>query len=102
MRIPLPKLMRFYRDQAFSEKISPLRERWAMRAWAALAGRPWLYRLASEAAVRILGNAGWRRGAFKYLPFASGWLAGRDLPAPQGRTFHSLWREKSISLARSG
>ena len=101
MRIPLPKLMRLLREQAFGEKLAPARERWAMRMWAALATRPRLYRTLSEAAARVLGNSGWRRGAFRYLPFASGWLAGRDLPAPEGRTFHSLWQERSRLAARS-
>ena len=101
MRIPLPKLMRLLREQAFGEKLAPARERWAMRMWAALATRPRLYRTLSEAAARVLGNLGWRRGAFRYLPFASGWLAGRDLPAPEGRTFHSLWQERSRLAARS-
>ena len=102
MRIPLPKLMRLLREQAFTEKLAPARERWAMRVWAALATRPRLYRALSEAVARVLGNSGWRRGAFRYLPFAGGWLAGRDLPAPEGRTFHSLWRERTRLEARAG
>ena len=101
MRIPLPKMMRLYREQAFSSKLTPGRERWAMRAWAALAKRPRLYRLVSETAARILGNAGRRQGAFRRLPFAGGWVAGRDLPVPEGRTFHSLWREHGGVRARS-
>ena len=101
MDIPLPKMMRFYREQAFTEKLAPARERWAMRVWAGIAKRPRLYRLLSEAAARFLGNMGWRRGAIRNLPLASGWLSGRDLPAPEGRTFHSLWRETERQAMRS-
>jgi L-lactate dehydrogenase complex protein LldF len=28
------------------------------------------------------------------VPFASGWTQKRDLPAPQGKTFHQLWKER--------
>ena len=94
MGIPLPRMMRTYREQAFTRRLSPARERWATRAWAALARRPRLYRLVGEMAARMLGNAGARRGAFRRLPMAGAWLAGRDLPAPQGRTFLALWRER--------
>ena len=94
MGIPLPRMMRSYREQAFTRRLSPARERWATRAWAALARRPRLYRLVGEMAARMLGNAGARRGAFRRLPLAGAWLAGRDLPAPEGRTFLALWRER--------
>ena len=95
MRIPLVRMMRAHREQAFTRRLSPARERWATRAWARVARRPRLYRVISEMVARLLGNAGARRGAFRRLPLAGAWLAGRDLPAPEGRTFHSLWRERA-------
>ena len=94
MGIPLPRMMRAYREQTFSRRLTPPRERWATRAWAALARRPRLYRWVGAAAARCLGVAGARRGAFRRLPLAGAWLAGRDLPAPEGRTFHSQWRQR--------
>jgi L-lactate dehydrogenase complex protein LldF len=98
MRIPLPKMMRAYRERSFAAKLGPAPERWALAVWAFAAKRPKLYRRVSEAAARFLGNHGARRGAFRRLALAGGWTDGRDLPAPEGRTFHSLWRERQRSL----
>jgi L-lactate dehydrogenase complex protein LldF len=28
------------------------------------------------------------------LPFGGGWTGGRDLPAPEGRTFRALYRQR--------
>ena len=50
--------------------------------------------LPAEIAGRVLGWAGKGRGRFRSLPLASGWTLVRDMPAPQGRTFHSLWAER--------
>jgi L-lactate dehydrogenase complex protein LldF len=41
-----------------------------------------------------LGWLGRRHGSFFNLPLASGWTATREFPAPQGRTFQDLWRER--------
>jgi L-lactate dehydrogenase complex protein LldF len=38
-----------------------------------------------------LGLLGRRRGRLTSLPFASGWTAGRDLPAPEGETFFARY-----------
>ena len=100
MRIPLPKMMRHLREQAFEQALAPAAERASVRLWAYFAKRPKLYRLATGLAARLLGAWGRRRGAFRRLPLASGWTAGRDLPAPQGRTFHSLWRDRHAGAAR--
>jgi L-lactate dehydrogenase complex protein LldF len=37
---------------------------------------------------------GGRRGRFRFLPLAGGWTASRDMPAPEGRSFQSLWAER--------
>ena len=42
-------------------------------------------------------HALWRgRGRFSHLPLAGGWTQARDLPAPQGRSFQSLWRDRGV------
>ncbi len=92
MRIPLPKMMRHWREREFERHLQPPRMRLALKLWAFLALRPRLYRQAARIAAAGLGRAGRRRGAFRALPFAGGWTASRDLPAPEGRTFQAEWR----------
>jgi L-lactate dehydrogenase complex protein LldF len=92
--IPLPKLMRHWREREFERHLEPQAARWALAAWAFTARRPRLYRALSAAAARLLAWAGGGRGRFRTLPLAGGWTRGRDLPAPEGRSFMSLWAER--------
>jgi L-lactate dehydrogenase complex protein LldF len=94
MRIPLPRMMRHWREREFERHLQPQRMRAALKAWAFLARRPALYRLGVRIAAKTLGLAGRRRGAFRTLPLAQGWTMSRDLPAPEGRTFQAQWRAK--------
>ena len=94
MRIPLPRMLRQLRQDAFASGAGPKPMRAGLAAWAFVAARPWLYRLATGLGVRILGLLGRRRGRFRWLPGAGGWTAVRDLPAPAGRTFQALWAEQ--------
>ncbi len=94
VKIPLPKLMRHWREREFAQRLSPPVARWGLAAWAFLATRPALYRAASALAARALGWAGRSRGRFRALPLASGWTRGRDLPAPEGRSFMSQWAKR--------
>ncbi len=91
VRIRLPKLLRHWREVAFRRGIAG--GRFAIRAWAWLAKRPRLYHFLLGFAVWVLAAAG-RKGRFRRLPLAGNWTAARDLPAPQGGTFISLWRRK--------
>ncbi len=94
MRIPLPRLMRHFRERAFRERLPPAQARWALRAWAWVTRRPRLYRLATGVAIGALGWLGRRRGRFRRFPMAGGWTAYRDLPAPQGETFMARWHRE--------
>jgi L-lactate dehydrogenase complex protein LldF len=97
MRIPLPRMMRYWREQHFAGPSSPPTERYATRLWAFAAARPWLYRPASRLAIAMLGLLGRRTGRFRRLPLAGGWTCSRDMPAPQGRTFQARWRAERSS-----
>ena len=94
MKIPLPKMMRHWREREFERKLSPATYRYGLAVWAFFAARPTLYRWAAGIAARFLGFAGKPRGRFRSLPLASGWTQGRDMPAPEGRSFMSLWAER--------
>jgi L-lactate dehydrogenase complex protein LldF len=93
VHIPLPKLMRHWREREFERHLSPPAVRGGLRLWAFFARRPALYRFATSLAMRVLALASRRRGRFSSLPFAGGWTRHRDVPAPQGATFQDLWRK---------
>jgi L-lactate dehydrogenase complex protein LldF len=94
VKIPLPDLMRQWRERAFEARIAPRAARWGIGLWAFIAQRPLLYRIVAASAARMLGFIGRERGRFRALPLAEGWTRMRDLPAPEGRTFMSLWAKQ--------
>jgi L-lactate dehydrogenase complex protein LldF len=94
MMIPLPKLMRHWREKEFERGLSPATQRSGIRFWAFFARRPWLYRLATRIAMRALGNLAGADGGFRSLPFAGGWTRHRDMPAPEGQTFMDRYRSR--------
>ena len=94
MRIPLPKMMRHYRARGYEKKLDPAAARWGLGFWAFFAKRPALYHRATRLAARLLGLIGRREGSFFNLPFAGGWTATREMPAPQGRTFQQMWASR--------
>ena len=87
VKIPLPNLMRHWREREFERHLTPATLRRNLALWAWFARRPAAYRLATRAGAAVLGILGRRRGRLAYLPLAGGWTEGRDLPAPEGDTF---------------
>ena len=94
MSIPLPRLLRAHRIREFERGLTAPRARLALRTWAWLARHPRAYRWATGLAMRTLARLAGRRGRLRSLPLAGGWTGTRDLPAPQGRTFMSLWQAR--------
>ena len=94
VRIPLPKLMRHWREREFERHLAPAAMRYGLGFWAFFARRPALYRLVTAMAMPVMGFFGRTKGRFAALPLASGWTKGRDMPAPQGKTFQSQWRAR--------
>jgi L-lactate dehydrogenase complex protein LldF len=91
VRIPLPKLMRHWREREFERHLTPATIRSGLRIWGFFARRPTLYRLATRVGMGALALVGRTKGRFQWLPFAKGWTKNRDFPAPQGDTFQARW-----------
>ena len=95
MRIPLPKLMRHWREREFERHLTPTAVRQGLALWSFVARRPQLYRRLTGLANRVLALFGRADGRFRAMPLASGWTRFRDLPAPQaGGTFHAQWKRR--------
>ncbi len=94
VKIPLPELLRTLREKQMERKLRPWGERAGLRAWAFAARRPWLYALATRIGVRMLRMMGRSSGRISWLPLGRGWTLGRDMPAPEGKTFRELYAER--------
>ena len=97
MRIPLPKMMRHWREQEFERNLQPATQRFGLSLWAFLARRPALYRAVTGLQARVLSLLGGSKGRFSRLPLAGGWTKHRELPAPEGKTFLAQWAERQKS-----
>jgi L-lactate dehydrogenase complex protein LldF len=103
VRIPLPKLMRHWREKEFERHLTPAPQRYGLGLWGFFARRGWLYRPATRLAMGALALLGRTKGRFSRLPLAGGWTKYRDFPAPQGDTFQAQWRKRKEreALARA-
>ncbi len=100
VRIPLPKMMRHWRERQFERALSPAPLRAGLGLWAFFAKRPALYRLATRMSTKALHLMGRTKGRFASMPFATGWTKYRDLPAPQADTFQAMWKARAGSGQR--
>ena len=91
VKIPLPDLMRKWRERQFDMKLRPFGERAAIAVWGFFVMRPVLYAFASRIGARIAAWMGGREKLIHKLPGIDGWTDGRDMPAPQGKTFRELY-----------
>jgi L-lactate dehydrogenase complex protein LldF len=94
MRIPLPKMMRNWREREFERAIKPSVARYGLSVWAYFAKRPKLYQFMAGFGMPLLSLIGGRKSRIAALPLAGGWTAFRDLPAPEGRTFQQAWAQR--------
>jgi L-lactate dehydrogenase complex protein LldF len=93
VRIPLPSLMRHWREREFERHLQPKAVRQGLALWSFVARRPRLYRRLTGLVNRVLALFGRAEGRYRSLPMAGGWTRFRDFPAPpSGGTFHAQWR----------
>ena len=84
--IPLPTMLRGWRDKSWRGGLEPVKTRLALQIWAFAAAHPALYRLGQSFALpvmRLFARGGW----ISKMPLTSGWTAARDLPKPPARSF---------------
>jgi L-lactate dehydrogenase complex protein LldF len=91
VRIPLPTLLRGWREKSWREGLEPKTMRAGIGLWAWFARRPALYRLASGIALRAMRVLG--RGWIRKLPLADAWTHHRDMPAPEAQSFMTQYRK---------
>jgi L-lactate dehydrogenase complex protein LldF len=94
MKIPLPRMMRHWREREFERRLNPATQRFGLRFWAYFAKRPRLYKLGAGLAIPLVAALAGRKGRIGWLPFAGGWTRHRELPAPESRTFMQQWRDR--------
>lgn len=94
VKIPLPDLMRKWRERQFDQALRPWHERFSIRVWSAFATRPALYAFSTKIAARVAAMIGGRNKRISWLPGLDGWTDGRDMPAPEGKTFRALYAER--------
>ncbi|MEO8346614.1 MAG: lactate utilization protein B [Betaproteobacteria bacterium] len=97
VKIPLPDLQRKLREQEFDRHLRPWYERAGLKLWSWFALRPALYGWASGIGISMLRRMGGADGMIHKLPFGGGWTAERDMPAPAGRTFRALYRQRQAA-----
>ncbi len=98
VRIPLPRLLRYLRDEENTIYKPGLVKKLSLKLFTALAGQPRLYRVLTNIGTTLLGIAGKSRGYFRRLPMLGGWTGQRDLPAPESRTFQQRWQARQASV----
>jgi L-lactate dehydrogenase complex protein LldF len=94
VKIPLPDLLRKLREKQVELDLRPAAERLSLTVWAFVARRPTLYRLATKIGVRFMRMMAGGKKNISKIPFAGGWTDYRDMPAPSGKTFSELYKER--------
>lgn len=91
VRIPLTQLLRKLRETQMEQGLRPRRERVMLKLWSWLARRPGCYAFGMAVVVRYMNWLAGGSDRIYVMGAAPAWTAGRDFPAPQGRTFREIY-----------
>ncbi len=94
VKIPLTRIMRHWRNEAFARGIPSSSFGAGLKIWAAVARRPVLYRLMAMFAARTLRGLAGKKGSIASFPVLRGWFVVRNLPTPARWSFHAQWRKR--------
>jgi L-lactate dehydrogenase complex protein LldF len=104
VRIPLPKLLRYWREQDFEQGGGTPMFRGGLKMWAWFARHPKLYHMGARIGMPALAWMRRKTGFYTHLPMAGGWTRHRDLPAPQGGktggTFQAQWKAQQSAKGK--
>jgi L-lactate dehydrogenase complex protein LldF len=102
VRIPLPKMLRHWREQEFQRKMAPAGQRVGLRFWRILNRRPLVYRWVMRLVAIILrgfsraGKNG-RRWIRRLPLLGAAWTQQRDMAAPAPKSFQTKWRRQGAA-----
>jgi L-lactate dehydrogenase complex protein LldF len=94
VKIPLTRIMRYWRNLAFEKHVPPSGLSRGLKFWAASARFPRFYGLGAAIAARLLRASAGASPRLKSAPVMQGWFAKRDLPKPATRSFQAQWRKR--------
>ena len=94
VKIPLTRIMRHWRNEAFEKGIPSSSLSWGLKIWAAAARSPALYGLGATVAARLLRRAAGDFPRLRSSPILQGWFTVRDLAKPAKRSFQAQWRKQ--------
>jgi L-lactate dehydrogenase complex protein LldF len=100
VKIPLPDLLRKLREKQFARGLRPWSERAGLAIWGWTARHPRVYALLSAVGARLLSWLGGTDKRIRDLPGGKGWTVGRDIPAPEGKTFRALYAARRAEKDR--
>ena len=94
VKIPLTKIMRHWRNEAFARGLPSGAFGIGLKLWARFARHPRWYRAAASMTARLLRLSAGKSGWIRSFPILRGWFAVRDLPKPARRSFQSQWGKR--------
>ncbi|HMN36183.1 MAG TPA: LutB/LldF family L-lactate oxidation iron-sulfur protein [Hyphomicrobium sp.] len=94
VKIPIPEMLRRLRHDQWEAGMISTKVRSGLGVWSWVVRKPRLYNLLARVAVRVMHAMGGKRGRIGSLPLGKGWTGARDMPAPQGKTFHEIWKQR--------